>query len=191
MHPLVRFVLVATPLGVLLFLVLAGFFTAWEGHAVSHRPAQVEDPAVYTVLIVTDDGRGLESDWPAKVVEPLGLSVDVTGVPPNKIPDTAAVTRKSRFATFFTVVPHDGESIAVSTLSARALSTAVMAYVLAFFLHNMWLSGSPFSWEIKERAVPDAPTDSPEALTEAQRKRARSKQGPPPPRPRVGGGRRR
>ncbi|MCA9570712.1 MAG: hypothetical protein KC656_22885, partial [Myxococcales bacterium] len=62
MHPLLRYVLVGTPLAVLVFLGLSNFFTQWDGHAVSRRPAPSDDPAVFTVLVVTDDETTTEVD---------------------------------------------------------------------------------------------------------------------------------
>ena len=192
MHPIVRYVLIATPLCVLLFLALASFFTSWEGHVVSHRPAPSEDPAVYTVLIVTEDGDGLESDWPAELVRGLDLQIDPTGTPPNKIPEEAARTRKAPFALFFTVTPDGEESEIVSTSSARNLSVAIVAWFVGLFLFNMYRSGSPFSWEARERALPESQDANLQMHQDpnAQR-RAASRKGPPPPRPRRGQGRRR
>jgi hypothetical protein len=192
MHPLARYFLVATPLAVLLFLALASFFTAWEGHAVSHRPPPTEDPAVYTVLIVTEGGDAMEVDWPADVVTDLPLDVEITGTPPPTIPDDAPATRKQRFALFFTVTPDEGESRVVPTTSPRAISGAIIAWVLGLALFNMWRSGSPFSWEVRARELP-TPLDPDLQMHRdaAAERRSQSRKGPPPPHRRRGQGRRR
>lgn len=191
MHPMLRYLLFATPIAALIFLTLSAFFTGWEGHVVSFRPAAVEDPAVLTVLIVTDEGDGTEADWPADVVRDLNLRVDPTGTPPNKVPEDAATTLKSAFNLHFTVTPTEGGTVVVRTTSGRALSAAFVAWLLGIFLHNMWLSGSPFSFEPREHELP-APLASGSSSGGGQVAKAppRSRKGPPPPRPRRGQGRR-
>lgn len=197
MQALLRYALVATPLAVLMFLALAGFFSSWDGHVVSHRPARVEDPAVFTVLIVTDDGDGTEHDWPADLVRTLDLDIDPTGTPPRTVPDDAAATSKSRFAMHFTLTPPDGPTRVQPTLQASALYIPVLAWLVGLFLHNMWLSGSPFSLERRETVLPEGNLDPSRDRAGSGGSgsgggpRTRGRQGPPPPKPRRGRGRRR
>lgn len=196
MHPLLRYVLVGTPLAVLLFLGLSDFFTQWDGRAVSRRPAPTDDPAVFTVLVVTDDGATTEADWPADVVKSLALPVEVTGTPPPRIPETAVRTTKPRFAFYFTTTPPGAETQIVRTTSARSVTGAVVAWVLGLAFFNMWRSGTPWSWEAREVPLPVSQggtlqTDlRPTGGGEPERPRRPGK-GPPPPKPRRGGGKRR
>ncbi len=192
MNGLVRYLLVGTPLAVLMFFVLAGFFDAWSGKAVSHRPARVEDPATLRVLVVDEDRNTTEWDWPADLVRSLSLETDRTGVPPTKLPEEAPSTLKTRFSLFFTVTPVDGESRIQPTTSARSLSVAALAWLLGLFLNNMWLSGSPFSFVPRETIVPNlAPEGGGSRGGAPPPPRNRGRQGPPPGKPRKGQGRRR
>lgn len=193
MHPLLRHLLVATPLCAVVFLVSSGFFTSWSGEAVSHRPPPVDtDPAVRRVLVVAADGSHGEHDWPKEVVETHVPRTDPTGIPPSTLPDGLARTNKDRFALFFTVTPETGESVVVPTTSPRALGLALIAGALAVLGLNMVRSGSPFSWAPRGVSLPEA---QPRALQVPQAPdaagRRRSEPGPPPPKPRRGGGRRR
>lgn len=192
MHPLLRYMLIATPLAVLVFLWSANFFTSWTGHAVSFRPTQIEDAPVLKVMILDSDRNGFEVDWPSEVVDPLKLKTDRTGVPPNSAPEGAPETMKTPFSLTFSITPAEGEVQWVPTTSPRSLSVAALMWMAGLFLHNMWLSGSPFSWERRELELPE--TQKPTGATQPDAKaaaRARSKQGPPPNKRRRGQGRRR
>jgi hypothetical protein len=189
MHPLLRYVVVATPLAVLLALALSGFFTAWDGRAIQARPAAAPEAPTRAVLVLADDGSYTEHAWPADLVQRLDLRSDVTGVPPNKPPEDAPRTLKSRFQVFFTVVPDGGASEAVPTLTARALSGAVLAWVLGLALFNMGRSGSPFSWERVERVLP-TPEPAAGVVPPPPAAAARPQKGPPPPKRRKGARRR-
>jgi hypothetical protein len=194
MHPLLRYALLATPLAALVFLWSADFFTTWSGQVVSVRAATTVDAPVLRVLVVEEDRSYYEIDWPKAVVDPLDLDVDNTGVPRTKLPEDAPTTSKDRFSLSFTVTPNEGATKVVPTTSARALSLAFVTWLLGLFLHNMWLSGSPWSWERREFELPKnqeqgtsgQPQEDPQAA-----KRARSRKGPPPARKRRGAGRRR
>lgn len=190
MHPLLRYALVGTPLALLVFLGLSDFATRWDGHVVSQRPAGAEDPAVLTVLVVDAEGEGTEVDWPAAVVRPLDLAIDPTGTPPNKIPETAATTSKDRFTFQFTVTPAEGEARVVPTTSARAVSLAVLAWVMGLALFNLMRSGSPWSWEARRLELPPPQPGSTQVPAAPTGPRI-PQHGPPPPKRRRGGGRRR
>jgi hypothetical protein len=194
MHPLLRHLLVATPLCAVVFLVSSGFFTSWSGRAVSHRPPPPDtDPVVRRVLVVAEDRTHGEHDWPKEVVEAHVPTADASGIPPSKLPDGLARTRKDSFALFFTVTPDEGPSVVVPTTSPRSVGLAALAGVLAVLGLNMVRSGSPFSWEPRgvelPRTLPRALEVPPTPGTLGRPRRAEP--GPPPPKPRRGGGRRR
>lgn len=212
MHPLFRYTLIATPLAVLLFLLMSGIHQSWDGHVVSYRPFPEQGSATRQVLIVDDDFGGTEATWPVEAVTGLELQVDPTATPPLRIPDTAATTRKDFGSLWFTVTPPaepDPEEEAgdeassetsaappaervLPTYSARTLSMAALMWLFGLAVHNMLRSGSPFSWERGDLSLPPlpGPTGQP-ATSGASQSQPRSRKGPPPPKPRRGGGRRR
>ncbi len=190
MHPLLRYVLIATPLCAVVFLVSSGFFYAWDGQVVSQRPSPEEDPAALRVLIVGGDGSTTEQDWSADLVRELKLRVDATGLPPTQIPPNAARSTKPRFGTFFTVTPSGEEARTIYPSMAGPVSLTGILWVLGLLLHNMLRSGSPFSWE--PRGVAPVPTQ-PHGVSVPQGPAStpsRPQQGPPPGKPRRGRGRR-
>ncbi len=152
MHPVIRFVLVATPLGVILFLALSGFFTRWEGRVVSHRPLAEAEPAYLPVLIVSDDGAWQERPWPTELVRSLELPEDRSGYPPPVTPEDAATTNKQVGSLSFIVSKQGQASRVVATTSPEALTGTVIALVLLFLAHNMLLTGDPTRWWPKPAA---------------------------------------
>lgn len=195
MHPLLRYVLVATTLCAGVFLLSSAFFSSWNGVVISHRPPPADaNPSVLRVLIVDEGGAFTEQDWPREMVERLELNVDASGIPPTRLPEDAPRTNKGAFSLFFTVTPNEGGSEAVPTTSAQALSISALLWVLGLLVHNMIRSGSPFSWEPKGVTLPEAQPHGvtvppPPGSTPATPRR--SQPGPPPPKQRRGGGRRR
>lgn len=191
-HPLVRYVLVATPAAVLVFLLLCDLHRGWSGTVVSRRPLVSETATTQTVLIVDNDGDGVEATWPLTATEGADLVIDPTGTPPLRLPEGAPRTFKPRGALWFTVTLDDGTERTVPTTNPRALSLAVLLWLVGLAVHNMLRSGSPFSWSPGDLDLPapqpasgqPAPDPSPSAAP-------RSRKGPPPPKPRRGGGRRR
>jgi hypothetical protein len=78
----------------------------------------------------------------------------------------------------------------VSTLSARALSASIFLWIAGFFLNNMFISGSPWSYTPRAFELPkNLPTGS--ETTTQERPATRGRKGPPPPKRRRGQGRRR
>jgi len=155
---------------------------------VSVRPSSTPDPDTFRVLIVEEDGRTLERGWPARVVLPLDLPVDPLALPPPSLPEAAARTMKSRFALHFLVRgPKAGDWQVVPTTSPRALGLGVLTGIVALFLRNMIVSGSPLA--IAPRGVWLPPALPRPGMPAAQQRRI-SRQGPPPARPRPGRGRR-
>ncbi len=190
MHPLLRYVLVATPLAILAFLLLSDVHRAWDGHVVSIRPVPEGGSVTRTVLIVDDDRHGTEAVWPTEFVEGLPVQVDPTATPPLTIPDDAARTQKPRWSLWFTVQPNGGSARAIPTYSARTLSVALLLWMVGLAIHNMLRSGSPFSWVRGDLSLPASQPTTGQAPAPSATK-ARSRKGPPPPRRRRGAGRRR
>lgn len=170
----------------LVFLAVSDFFASWQGQVVSARPATSEDPAVYQVLVVGDEGSR-EVTWPAEVVRPLGLPVDPLALPPVRIPPERPQTSKLRFQLHFLVQdpadPEGGTWQTVPTTSPRGLGLAVVVFLLGLGVRNMIRSGSPAS--IKER---DAylPPEQASAGTPAPRSQGRPQKRPPPGKPKRG-----
>jgi hypothetical protein len=191
MNGFLRYFLVATPICVIVFLTLSFFFTTWHGRVISFRPVQAEDPVMLRVLIVTDERETTEVDWPAQLVRDLNLPADNTGVPPSTLPADAATTYKDRFSLSFNVLKEGEPARDVSTLAAQPFYTTVLLWLIGLFVHNMWLSGSPWSFTPAEHQLP-APMPDGRGQVPAPPPPAKpqSKQGPPPPRPRKGKGRR-
>lgn len=186
MHPLLRYVLVATPLAVLVFLGASDIHRAWDGHVVSHRPVPEQGSATRTVLIVNEAREGTEATWPADAVEGLPLQVDPTGTPPLRTPEGAARTTKARWGLWFTVTPADGAARVVPTYSARSLSLAALLWMLGLAIHNMLRSGSPFAWEPRDLDLPELQDGTGQVTPTAPSRKPRSRKTAPPPKPRRG-----
>jgi hypothetical protein len=184
MHPLLRYLLVATTLCLLLFLGLGGFFTSWDGHVVSRRPSAPGAHALDTVLIVTADGNNTEVTWPADTVAALDLPIDAHGTGPARLPKNAAPTHKSRFGFHFTVSADDG-AILAHTPVRRAAIVAVLAWIVLLVGANVLRSGSPLSFEPRAQpsTAPDAMAPAPAPPTS---RASKSRPGPPPRKPRRG-----
>jgi hypothetical protein len=189
MNGFMRYALAATPVCVIVFLTWSFFFTSWDGKVVSFRPVQAEEPATYRVLIVTDDRDTSEADWPAQVVRDLQIPGDATGLPPMRIPETAPATSKSSFSLSFEVQREGESKKVVSTLSALPFYSSVLLWLIGLVVHNMWLSGSPWSAERRELELPSNPQAAGQPTQGPAKPRGRK--GPPPQKRRVGQGRRR
>jgi hypothetical protein len=184
-----RYALAATPISLLVFLYLSSFFTTWGGQVISFRPSQVEEPAVLSILIVTDDRTEKELLWPAELVSSLQVPANITGIPPVTLPEDGPVTTKSPFTLQFEITQKDQPKKVVSTLSARALYSAVLLWVLGFFLNNMRISGSPWSFTPSAfKLPPPMPTGGNNG--EGPGQGSTSRKGPPPGKRRRGQGRR-
>jgi hypothetical protein len=176
-------------MGSVVFLLASDVLGTWNGHAVSVRPTAAEEPDTFVVRIVEPGGRLVERSWPADLVLGLDLPMDEVAVPPTELPETAAPTTKGRFDLHMLVRgATETEWRIVPTTSPRALALAVVVALIALFLRNMAVSGSPFAieprgvWLPPGLAKPGAPAPT--------AGRAPSRPGPPPSGPRVGRGRR-
>jgi len=185
-HPLLRYVLIATPIAALVFLLASDVHRAWDGRVVSHRPVPEQGSAVRTVLIVDDDRNGTEAVWPEAAVEGLTLQVDPTGTPPLQVAENAARTTKTRWGLWFTVDPPDASPRVVPTYSARTLSLAALLWVLGLAVHNMLRSGSPFAWEARDLDLPPPQDASGQVTPTGPSRKPRSRKTAPPPKPRRG-----
>ena len=197
---LLRYVLIATPICVLIFLAISGFFSSWNGHAVSVRPTQSENPASYTVLIVDYSGDHSEVSWPAGIVESLNLPFNPTGIPPTTIDEAAPKTRKLGYTLSFTVqkvetsetetegAEGETESEAAQVTqtgamtSPQTLAVALLIWLLGLGVHNMMLSGSPFDLTRRPKKLAQLAPAGQVAPT-----KRRGRKGPPPQRRRKRG----
>jgi hypothetical protein len=171
------------------FLLASDVLGTWNGHAVSVRPSDVEDPDTFVVRIVEPEGRLIERSWPAELVLALDLPADAIAVPPAELPETAAPTTKGRFDLHMLVRgATDTEWQVVPTTSPRALVLGVVVGLIALFLRNMAVSGSPFAMEPRGVWLPPALARPGAPAPTASR--SPSRPGPPPSGPRVGRGRR-
>lgn len=186
MHPVLRYVVIATPACFLVFLLMSSFFTAWDGRAVSRRPTRSDDAAVTAVLILTDDGQASEFPWPPELATSLELPERNTAIPPLEIPEGSPRTTKSLFTLSFVVIGKDGVLITRPTTTPAALGLPLLLFVMTFFLYNITISGVPWSWEPRAPKEPEegeapAPAPLPEAGTNlAPQPTRRSSYGPPP-----------
>lgn len=178
------------------FLYASDWLGAWDGRAVSVRPARAPDAATWTVLISEADGRSLERAWPADVVLGLGLPIDALAIPPSPVPDSRPETRKSRFALHFLVHSGAGDAPAdwkvVPTTSPRTAALALLVFLLAVAARNMVVGGTPWSIEPRAALLPAAQVPSGQMAppTGGTSGRAGGRKGPPPAKPRRGAGRR-
>ncbi len=173
---------------VVVFLFASRFFHGWDGHAVSVLPTRSPDPAVYTVLIAEDD-RSLQVEWPAEVVGGLGLPVDSLAVPPTTIPAERPRTRKSLFQLHFLVQTTNsntgtGAWRAVPTSSPQAFALALVLFLIGLGVRNMVYAGTPFSLQKGKVLLPKGLATS-GAPAPGGRVR-RSRKGPPPGKKRRG-----
>jgi hypothetical protein len=151
---LLRFVVLSAPVGVLVFLWTSDFFTRWDGRAVSVRPPQGEDPATMRVLIA-EEGRAFERQWPSEVVRELGLPVDAMAIPPRIPEEERPKTTKRRFALHFLVDSPTGFQ-AVPTTSPASLALALLVWGGLVALRNMRVGGAPWATEARAAYLPKA-----------------------------------
>lgn len=180
-HPVVRYALVASPVCILIFLWLAGFFAAWEGAAVGRRPAAGDDASAVSVVIVTDDGQVTEAPFPTPLAQRLELPVfrmDLVGTTP---PKDAPRTSKSMFSLHFLVTPPGGHAEVQPSATPSAVLWPALLFLLGFLVHNVVISGLPWQW------VPRTPEEiaatNPEPSPESAHPEGGGAHGPPPPVP--------
>lgn len=141
---------IAAVFGAVVALWACGFFEAWDGRVVSHRPRAGEADQIQ-VLIATDRGA-FETWWPAEVVLPLDLAVnpDPASSPPPTAGSAAGATHKDRYTLRFTVGGAEA-----STASTGSVSLGVLAGALALALRNMVVAGAP--WRFTPSPAPARP----------------------------------
>lgn len=176
-----RYSLVGVPVAALVFLLVARFFTVWDGYAVGMRPLQSEEPSAYAVLIVDDQGNEKVIQWPADLAEGRNIPTTPYLVPPPRIPDDAPHTQKTRFTLHFLIQNAEGAHQIHPTTTPAALALAVLAWLLGLLLRNAIYAGNPFDFSTRRTTLP---RPLPAAGQVAGNPTTRSKQGPPPPKPR-------
>jgi hypothetical protein len=170
----------------LLLLWTCDFFTAWDGRAVSVRPAQGD--AVTRAVLIAEADRTIERQWPSALVQELALPVDPLALAPEPVPPERPPTHKRRFTLSYEVQT-GGAWRTVATTSPQALGLALLAWLGLVALRNMAVGGTPWSISPRDRyAVPVQ--DRAGQPTAPSSRRSSSKPGPPPPRPVRGRGRR-
>lgn len=195
---LIGFAVLHAGFSVLVFLVFAGFFTAWDGRAVSVLE-RGPDQRVVRVLIVERRGSAdgapewggtRQVDWPVIAVDGLPLPIDARALPPLGEP-TGPLTKKDRFTLGFTVTTDSGKVRSIPTPTPQAAAIALLVFVLGLGLRNMIVAGSPVALERPPVEPGQGSGPSATARPPEPSRAARGQKGPPPQRPRRGGGRRR
>lgn len=142
------------------FLLLAGFFAQWDGHAVGVRPYAGASAKVYQVLIVEEGGNTVERNMSALAIDGLNLPLNDVGVAPNVLPPTAAATKKSRFQLSYLVqrAAAEGETVgswkSYPTTTPQALGAVVLMWLMALGVRNMIYAGSPIGIDPRGVSLP-------------------------------------
>jgi hypothetical protein len=178
--------LVGLPLAAGVVLLASDVLAAWDGHAIARRPADPEARAAL-VVIAEEDGGTFERRWPAELVDRLGLAVAQPGSVPERIPEDAPRTTKSRFGLHYLVEAGDEGFEVVPSTTPQAVVLGLVALLVAVGLRNMAVGGAPWSIEPRAAYLPKAQAASGQP---APRTTGPPRQGPPPSRRRVGRGRR-
>jgi hypothetical protein len=176
---LLYFLVALLPVCGIVFLVSSGFLASWHGQAVSMTPTSNEEGAPYRVLIASDGDSDVRT-WPASAVEGLALPRDPLLLPPVTLSPTLPVTSKERFQLHFMVETPDSGTRVVPTTHPGAVGLAVLLGGIAVFLRNMYMSGSPFQIEPRDRQLPKSlpPAGQPVPVQTG----ARGQKSVPPPR---------
>lgn len=191
MFGILRYILVATPACVLVFLLTSAFFTQWSGKAISFRPSQAEEPTNFRVLILTDDNEPLEQVWPADLVRELDLKANPLALPPPEAPEDAPNTTKAPYTLSFAVT-NDKKTTVVPTNAANALGLSILLWILGLFGRNMLATGSPFKLiDDGKGVVPDLRSQAPTTTAPEQAPRRGPQKTRPGGKKRRGQGRRR
>ena len=92
--------LIALPLAILGFLGFGGFFSAYEGTAVAHRPVAGSDGVddeIRRFILEREDQSWFEVVLPVAAFTGRELPLSPTGAPPREMPDDAVEVLKARF----------------------------------------------------------------------------------------------
>lgn len=188
---LARFAAWGLPVAALAFLLITGFFDAWNGRIAAQRPPDPESN-LSTVLVVPDaeDAEPFERELDRRAVDPLGLEELRRPLVPRAVPDDAPLAWKERFTLHLTVQTPAGRRD-LPTTSPGALGVAVLVLLALLALRNMVVARSPLAI-----LPPDPGTLKPiRALPKqgqiAHNRRGGRGKGPPPAKKRKAVGRRR
>lgn len=167
-----------------MFLGTSGFFTTWDGRAVSSRGLRSEEaPSIDVLVVDSSDSSERELSWPADLVRALELPIDPLAIAPVELPAGLPITKKQRFSLSFHVsheVEGKTEVSSASTASPRTLGIATLVFIIGVFLRNMFWSGSPFTITRGQIYLPAAQAAAGQAAKGPSNKGGRSKKGPPP-----------
>lgn len=194
MKPKVRsfalFTVFWAPACVVLFLLISGFTSAWDGKVVSVRSAHEDLPKLQVLVVTPDDN--FEAWWPREALVPLDLAIDPLALPVKPLPDDLPTTHKDRFTLSFTLAD-DSTTQVLPTATPQTFGLALLAFFLGLLGRNMVVAGNPFSLEPRGvelvKAQPSPGSAAPP--TAPTKTRNRGRKGPPPPKRRRGSGRRR
>ncbi len=163
---------VSAGLCLLIFLVMAEFFSAWSGVAGSWRPlagSDGEGDPVWRVALVQDGGGYGEVVLPVEALSGHDVPRSNSGVPPRQIDDDAPRVEKARFS--FTLSVDGLES---STVESSDVAAPVILFVLLVLtgvaMTRSSGSGKPVGVHAGQPQAPVPP------------KRRSSGKGPPPTR---------
>lgn len=179
-----RTMLIALPLAVLGFLAIGGFFGAYEGTAVAHRPVAGSDGVddeVRRFILEREDGTWFEVVLPTEAFEGKNLPQSPTGAPPREMPDDAVEVFKSRFTLHVRIggAPH-------ATASGLDLILPLAFLLLVAVGRNLAVTGSAFQVVPTGKDSMPVPIQTPHGqLAQGpsnQARKQRPKKGPPPPR---------
>jgi len=182
--------------GVLVTLLSADFFVAWDGRAISAGLARSEEARERVVHVQGADGSVRAVWWPTEAVTPLTLPVDPLGLATPTIDDARPATSKQRFSLSFDVELDRGlptaRTVSLPTLSPRDLGLGALAWLLLIGVRNMIVARSPLAIARPDGGVQtEVPRGDVLPFPRTPTKGAsRPKPGPPPPPPRRGVGRR-
>jgi hypothetical protein len=185
---LIAFLVLNMAICTVLFLFICDFFSSYEGSAVSYLPYDIQKVKVTPVLIVEQDGTTFQRNWDVKLVQKMELPSDPEAAAPTGDTASLPTVKKSQFTLYFRVLSADMKTkTIIPTTSPYALGVIVLLGVLALFLRNMYVSGSPL--QIQRRGRKKLKTLAPMGQP-ANARKSRGK-GPPPKHVRKGRGRRR
>ncbi|MCB9766173.1 MAG: hypothetical protein H6739_40735 [Alphaproteobacteria bacterium] len=174
---------VVAPLAAAAFLSTAGFFDAYEGYALGHRPLKGSDgqgDAVRRFVLEDDAGHDVEVALPVAPFAPYTLPYAAGGVPPVQRPEGPPMVVKERFSTTLVV---DGRRW--SLLNPAQLWIPLVMILGAVAIRNVVFTGSAFRLVPEPGPPPDAP-DAPDKPRRDSPKDVRRRLGMGPP-PRAGG----
>lgn len=179
---LLLYIVVQTAVVAVIFLLVAGFFAKWDGRAVGVLTPRSDDPSVYEVVIVQEDGSVKQRTMPAYVVQTMRLPVLAIPIAPDPLPDDALRTRKAQFQlNYLTQTLPEGATeptwVSIPTTTPQAIGLALVIWFVGLAIRNMAYAGSPVAIERQRAFLPKAQTQAGSVADTSNRGR---KTRPPP-----------